>query len=763
MVYCPNLSCPQPQNPAQDLNMTDPSLAKFCQTCGTPLILRRQSAQYRLLLLLGQGGFGRTFLAERLNKSGLGGSQCVIKQLQAAIDEASFQSEAARLRKLGEHPQIPRLLDAIENELGQFLVQELAPGENLQQQVEAKGPWGEREVRSLLISLVKVLQYVHSFGIIHRDIKPENIVAPILSTVDQSVPNQEIANQNRAKRDFAPMLVDFGSAKWIRQTPAKTVIGSAGYASPEQSMGQATFASDIYSLGLTCLYLLTAVHPFQLYSAGEDRWVWQDYLSRPLEPRFVQVLDQMVERSLQQRYESADQVALDLQFSQNLLLSVPQKILAKAKDAVVPELKNWGLKNLLGKEGNAALEKINLGRRSLKLTGKKTGSQKNAAKKNMAQWIAPAAQQTWMRVHRLAPDMGLTQAIAISSDSEFFATGGSDGAVRLWQLSTAQLVHTFARRRVVGVGHRASITALCLHPDNRALYSASEDGTIKEWDVANRQLLNTIPVAGWTPSSIAITPEGTQLVSANRDGKMIVWDIASLRSVAQLTQHQRSVNAISVTSLWHYSGDRLGDLLVSASDDGTVKLWRTDQATEKTAEQSVFQLTQSINLRQYRSAAASSGQLGFQPKSQFQLKSQSKSQVDKRSGTSQDLRALSVILYPLSYNTYRLIVALSDGSVLLYQLGGQLGGQLGDDLNPSEPVCLHQFSQPIRTMAVSQMHCLAVGTEDRLLTLWQLDTLDCVAQLAHGWGVKAIAFTPDGKRLITASDDETLSLWRRDA
>ena len=712
MVYCPNPDCLQPHNPQQD-----PITAKFCQACGTFLIIRGEAGQYRLISVLGKGGFGRTFLAEQLVLDSLNNvraHRCVIKQLHrvAVSDQRNFQAEANRLRKLGEHPQIPELLDALENELGQFLVQEFAPGENLQQQVEAKGPWDEVTVRSLLISLTKVLQHVHSFGIIHRDIKPENIVAPVMYEDSQGADNHKLK----------PMLVDFGSAKWIRQTPAKTVIGSAGYASPEQSMGQATFASDIYSLGLTCLYLLTGVHPFQLYSAAEDRWVWQDYLSKPLEPRFVQVLSQMVARSLQQRYESADQVALDLQVSQNLLLNVPQQILVQAKETVVPRLKSLGLKKLLNGERGDLFRGLALNRRSLQSKTVTTAAGR----------LSSAAQQRWVRVHRLAPNMGVTQAIAISSDAKFFATGGSDGAVRLWHLRFAELVHTFARRRVMGTGHRGSITALTIHPDNRALYSASEDGTIKEWDVAARQLLNTIPVTGWTPTSITVTPDGTQLISANRDGKIIAWEIASLLPIAQLAQHQRSINTVAVTSLWDYLGDPSGNLLVSASDDGTVKLWCSKQH----AERSELQLARTLNLRQ-------------------QTESLSQSQPNKRSLPSQDLRAVCVCLYPLSHSAYQLVVAASDGSVWLYRID--------QPLMVSEPVCLHRFSQPIRTMAVSSSRCLAVGTEDRLLTLWQLDSLECVAELAHGWGVSAIAFIPNGQALITASDDETLSIWRQDA
>ncbi|MGD1865757.1 MAG: protein kinase [Phormidesmis sp.] len=682
MAYCFNPVCPQPQNP---------STARFCQACGTAL---RLDERYRLMSLLGQGGFGRTFLAETVDTGAdnrrvapMPARQCVIKQInKSALANASgFRAEADRLRKLGEHPQIPRLFDAFENDSGQFLVQEFAPGENLQKQVADKGPWDEGEVRSLLKSLVAILQYVHSFQIIHRDIKPENIVS---------------------QPGGSPVLVDFGSAKWVRQTPAKTVIGSAGYASPEQSMGQATFASDIYSLGLTCLYLLTGVHPFGLYSAAEDRWVWQDYLASPIDPKLAQVLDKMVARSLQQRYESMDQVDLDLKSSQNVLITGSQQLLDQAKKSMP------GLKSFLKTTGNVALPKPQAMTRKLPTD--------NRSKPK----LITTATQSWKRSHRLAPDIGLTQALAVSPNGQLMVSGGLDGAVHLWDLPSAQLIHTFPRRRLMGDGHRSGITALAFHPDGRALYSASEDGTVKEWDIAERRLLNTLPAPGWTPTDVLVTPDGTQLMSANRDGKIVVWEIASLLPVAQLTQHQQCVNAITFSpNSAHDAG-----LLASASDDGTVKLWkRTFQE-----DQLVPLFAKSIALSQGTSTGKGIGRKG--------------------GGKS---RAIALALRPTAHFEQQLIVA-TEHTVLLYHLDTYL--------EVSAPTVLCQSEALISAIALSKKTAssdalLAVGTENRVLTLWQIETGDCVAQLAHDWGVGAIAFTPDGQTLIAASDDEVISIW----
>ena len=114
----------------------------------------------------------------------------------------------------------------------------------------------------MLIDLLSVLQFVHSYNLIHRDIKPDNII--------------------RREADHKLVLVDFGAAKVIPKTQLRIVtgiiIGSAEYCAPKQSMGKPKFASDLYSLGVVCLHLLTQISPFELYDVMEMEWVWRDCL-----------------------------------------------------------------------------------------------------------------------------------------------------------------------------------------------------------------------------------------------------------------------------------------------------------------------------------------------------------------------------------------------------------------------------------------------------------------------------------------------------
>ncbi len=160
------------------------------------------------------------------------------------------------------------------------------------------GTFNQAKIRELLESLLPVLDFLHhqSLPVIHRDIKPANII--------------------RRLSDGGLVLVDFGAAKQATQSmlaKTGTAIGSAEFAAPEQARGKPAFASDIYSLGVTCIYLLTQVSPFDLFDMNQDAWVWRDYLAdNPVDEKLGKVLDKTIANSLNQRYRSAVEVLVSL-------------------------------------------------------------------------------------------------------------------------------------------------------------------------------------------------------------------------------------------------------------------------------------------------------------------------------------------------------------------------------------------------------------------------------------------------------------------
>ena len=276
----------------------NPLDTNFCSQCRTKLKIQDR---YRALRIIGQGGFGKTFEAQDEGKPSK--PKCVIKQFiyddPATLREAQrlFEQEAVRLDDLGKHPQIPELLAHCEQEGRQYLVQEFIDGENLLQELKRSGRFSEAKIKDLLLDLLPVLQFIHAGQVIHRDIKPENVI--------------------RRRSDGRLVIVDFGAAKMATKTAlAKTgtMIGSAEYTAPEQARGKAIFASDIYALGVSCIYLLTQISPFDLFSDLEGTWVWRQFLNGiTVNDQLGQVLDRMIEQPFGRRYQSATEVLQVLQ------------------------------------------------------------------------------------------------------------------------------------------------------------------------------------------------------------------------------------------------------------------------------------------------------------------------------------------------------------------------------------------------------------------------------------------------------------------
>jgi serine/threonine protein kinase/ribosomal protein L37AE/L43A len=294
MLYCSNPTCSNPFNPDRN---------KFCTSCGSQTLSPLFRNRYRVIQLLGEGGFGRTYEAIDTDRMD---DPCVIKQFvpqvqgTAALEKATelFKQEAKRLYELGEHPQIPRLIAYFEQDKRLYLVQELIEGQTLLAELQQQGAFSEEKIRQFLGDLLPVLKIVHERGVIHRDIKPENIM--------------------RRRQDGKLMLIDFGVSKQVTATilgQAGTKVGTHGYAPIEQMRGQVYPASDLYSLGVTCIRLLTYCLPKEdgfddLYDALNGGWVWQERLpgSTAISSQLGQVLDKLLQDYVKERYQSADEV-----------------------------------------------------------------------------------------------------------------------------------------------------------------------------------------------------------------------------------------------------------------------------------------------------------------------------------------------------------------------------------------------------------------------------------------------------------------------
>ncbi len=255
--------------------------------------------RYKILKVLGSGGFGDTYLAQDTDLPGH--PTCVVKQLKPKdtspnvlpIAKSLFEREAEYLYKLGNaHPQIPKLFAHFEENNEFFLVQEFVEGHSLAAEIPIGTRLSENATITLLLEILEVLSFVHQNNVIHRDIK--------------------LANLMRRQQDGKIILIDFGAVKDITalgtdsqgNTDVTVSIGSPGYMPSEQARGKPRLSSDVYAVGMIGLQALTGIAPDSLQEdANTGEILWRDRVQ--VSDAFAEILQNMVFYHFSQRYKSA--------------------------------------------------------------------------------------------------------------------------------------------------------------------------------------------------------------------------------------------------------------------------------------------------------------------------------------------------------------------------------------------------------------------------------------------------------------------------
>jgi len=257
------------------------------------------AGHYRVLQILGIGGFGQTYITEDLHLPG--NPKCVLKHLKPASTDRSvldiarklFEKEAIVLQQLGNHDRIPRLLAYFEEEQEFYLVQEYIPGHPLSTELKNGPKWKEQQTIELLQEILEILVFIHAQGVIHRDLKPDNIM--------------------RRNLDRRLILIDFGAIKQVRnqqmvpgQQTMTVAIGTPGYMPIEQASGNPRPSSDLYGLGAIGIQALTGVNPYDLPAddrTGELKW---EHLT-VANPQLIAILQRMTRYHFKDRYHTAQE------------------------------------------------------------------------------------------------------------------------------------------------------------------------------------------------------------------------------------------------------------------------------------------------------------------------------------------------------------------------------------------------------------------------------------------------------------------------
>ncbi|NER00042.1 MAG: protein kinase, partial [Cyanothece sp. SIO2G6] len=273
--------------------------------------------RYRIIKILGAGGFGQTYLAHDVQHPE--GPPCVVKQFKPVSKDATFlqvarrlfDTEAKILERLGQHELIPTFIDSFEEREEFYLVQEFVDGRSLGDTFSDGLQFDEPQAIAFLRDVLSVLDFVHRNGVIHRDVKPENLIQRhsdgryVLIDFGAVKERQyQLANQTQ--------MTNLAARGGSQQQSSLTVgIGTEGYTPHEQLSGRPRHSSDIYASGITVIQGLTGMQPFEW---GDDpdtgELQWQSYALTSV--GFTLILETMVRFNVKHRYRSASDVLSDL-------------------------------------------------------------------------------------------------------------------------------------------------------------------------------------------------------------------------------------------------------------------------------------------------------------------------------------------------------------------------------------------------------------------------------------------------------------------
>ena len=346
--------------------------------------------------------------------------------------------------------------------------------------------------------------------------------------------------------------------------------------------------------------------------------------------------------------------------------------------------------------------------------------------------VASAGADRTVRVTDLATRSAVTlsghtsgaNGVAVAPDGKRIASAGADGTVRVWDLDSNTEVLTLR-------GHEAAVLAVAFSPDGWQLASAGADARVKVWDAGERQDRLPLRCRAGSALGVALSPDGTRVAAAHdgQGGAITLWDTATGLELTTLRGHHGTVNGVA------FAPDR--DVLASVGADGTVRFWDP------------------IAWRQLWVAKAHDGPavgVAFSPDG----RRFATAGVDRR-----------VVVWET--RTRQSVLEFSGHTGPVYSVAFSPGGRLLAAIGPDQPLRVWDIDTGRAAVAVRDPaevgECIRFGHDGRWVvggagpTVWDARTGAQSGVLGDGGAAFSVAFSPDGKRVVTGGSGKAVRVW----
>jgi WD40 repeat protein len=741
-----------------------------------PALVGKTFGPYRVLSLIGHGGMGSVWLAERID--GLFVRKVALKLVNAALMGPVTKERLGREREILaslDHPNIAKLFDAGFAEDGQpYLALEYVAGVPLTTYCDERC-LSVAERLELFRQVFSAVQYAHAHLVVHRDLKPANIL---------------VTDEGQVR------LLDFGIAKLLAagETPETELTRIGGramtpaYAAPEQICGASiTTAADVYALGVMLYEVLTGGRPYRLKrdsrgaleeailnadpvppsrftitpAAARARRTVPAKLAKLLRGEIDTIVMKALKKSPGERYGTVEV------FSEDVARYLRGDVVLAQRDTFAYRTVKFARRNWIALTAAGVLFlALAGGLAATTYEARVAAAERDSARQAQMRSLTQTAAARLANAD-VAGAMGIILGVLRQQ-----GTGGSRAAEVLSRFQEARA----ADLQILGIiGHADRVFSAAFSPDGRRLITASWDKTARIWDVeTGRQVLLLSGHAGRV-NSAAFSPDGQRIVTASEDHTARIWNALTGQELMRLTGH---LDALQFAA---FSPD--GRRLATAAVDRTARIWDAETGNELLrmighTEPVVFAMFSPDGRRLVTASFDKTARIWDATSGREVLLLRGHTERVYSAAFSPDGRRLATASFDKTARIWdaatgrQVLVLRGHADVVdsaLFSADGQRlataswdrTARIWDAETGQQLLLLSGHVDPVYSAAFSpDGRRIATASLDKTARLWDVATdHEQVLLRGHTEAVISAAFSPDGRRIATASWDKTARIW----